>query len=438
MKNQILFDDIAKELKQFNIYPDFDILWFDLNFKSAKTKIKLLTNEGYKLYTDLEHLRAINYRYLLSILRQGKENAIYNINIWTKVNNCKYKLLPNQTYINANDNNLKWICPKCNNVFKSCFNNIKNGQNCGVCSISYQIVQGFNDLYSTHNHLVKYIVDIEYSKTISAYSHKKIQCVCPDCGYEKNIKCSKLVISGFSCSCNDKISIPTKFMHAILRQLNIKFEKEYKFKDAKYVYDFFIKDMNMTIEVHGGQHYEESSRGRTLEYEINNDINKRLFSESKGLIHIEIDARHSNFNFLKNSFAVSLNKYFFIDNINWNNVFEYSMTNLIKTACDLRKNNNLDITEISKLLNLCTMTICKYLKIGNDIGWCVYNSDDERKRGSKKLCKGVKCYTMNGCFINEYNSIIEASKITKINKVSIGCACRKKYKHAGGYMWEFI
>ena len=46
---------------------------------------------------------------------------------------------------------------------------------------------------------------------------------------------------------------------SILNKENIKFQKEFTFKDlknGKYRFDFYLEDKNILIEVQGAQHYE--------------------------------------------------------------------------------------------------------------------------------------------------------------------------------------
>ena len=49
---------------------------------------------------------------------------------------------------------------------------------------------------------------------------------------------------------------------SILNKENIKFQKEFTFKDlknGKYRFDFYLEDKNILIEVQGAQHYEFST-----------------------------------------------------------------------------------------------------------------------------------------------------------------------------------
>ena len=56
--------------------------------------------------------------------------------------------------------------------------------------------------------------------------------------------------------------------------------------------------------------------------------------------------------------------------------------------------------------------------------------EDKRK-------KKVHQYNIEGEFINEFESVSEASKQTRINKSCIAKVCRGERKSSGGYLWKF-
>ena len=43
----------------------------------------------------------------------------------------------------------------------------------------------------------------------------------------------------------------------------------------------------------------------------------------------------------------------------------------------------------------------------------------------------------NGNVINEYKSIVDASKLTGIDRTQIGRVALGKSKHAGGFVWKY-
>ena len=51
--------------------------------------------------------------------------------------------------------------------------------------------------------------------------------------------------------------------------------------------------------------------------------------------------------------------------------------------------------------------------------------------------KKVQQFSIQGEFVNEFNSVSEVSKQTGCNKTSIAKVCRGERKSCGGYLWEF-
>ena len=51
--------------------------------------------------------------------------------------------------------------------------------------------------------------------------------------------------------------------------------------------------------------------------------------------------------------------------------------------------------------------------------------------------KKVLRYTLNGKFVDSFNSLADAGKHTDVYKGNIGACCRKEQKTAGGYIWKY-
>ena len=88
-------------------------------------------------------------------------------------------------------------------------------------------------------------------------------------------------------NCGDKVSYDEKFLSSILSQLKVDFATQlskstFNWCD-KYRYDFYIPSLNMIIETHGIQHYEENKNWTmSLEEEQENDkIKKELAYQTK-------------------------------------------------------------------------------------------------------------------------------------------------------------
>ena len=70
-----------------------------------------------------------------------------------------------------------------------------------------------------------------------------------------------------------------------------------------------------------------------------------------------------------------LNKLFDLSKMNWEKCNEFALSNLVKIACEYKKNNpKLTTTEIGKIMGGYNKAIiCRWLKQGDGI-WCDYNS----------------------------------------------------------------
>lgn len=68
--------------------------------------------------------------------------------------------------------------------------------------------------------------------------------------------------------------------------------------------------------------------------------------------------------------------------------------------------------------------------------WCLvenYNNFKPKRVHNRK----VNQYTLDGKYICTYDSIVDASKRTGVNKSNIGACAQGKYKQAGGYIWRY-
>jgi hypothetical protein len=117
-----------------------------------------------------------------------------------------------------------------------------SGGNCSCCK-GANVVEGINSIKEVAPNIVKYFKYPEETKKYSKGSNKKVECICPNCGREKEISINKLYSRGFRCnSCGSGKSYPEKFMGDTLEQLNIKFKKEYSPDWAnKKRYDFHFE-----------------------------------------------------------------------------------------------------------------------------------------------------------------------------------------------------
>ena len=339
----------------------------------------------------------------------------------------------------------KYKCNKCGNEDWIAEYHLKEGQRCNVCCDSpRKAVFGINTIWD----VAKWMVDLmgvseKDAKTHTPSSNDEVYVKCPYC---KRIKKTTLNTiynrHSIGCSCSDGVSFPEKVIENLLIQLGVKYKHQYipNWSENK-IYDFYLTDYNTIIETHGGQHYEECTRGRSLKEEQENDRLKEELAFKNGINYIVIDCRESTLDWIKDNILKSkLNNLFDLDNIDWNKCEEYALKNKVKEVCDYYKGHaGISTDDLAKEFGISRVTIIRYLNNGAKLNWCEYEPKKEMERGlklgrvSKK--KSVLQITTDG--IKEYESITEASKQTEINFRCISNCCRGKQKTAGGYVWRF-
>lgn len=354
---------------------------------------------------------------------------------------------------NKNNHNIKsylYECLNCGNKDLITEKSLKRGCNCSVCSHT-KVVQGINDIATTHPDICIYFVDPSVCKTISIGTRKSFEVICPNCRYKKPKKMQPktLIYNGIACpKCSDSISFGEKYFLSLLDQLNIPYKYQYEpnWSINKHKYDFYLYYINCIIEVHGLQHYEECFKiknskrsSRTLKEEQENDLYKKHLALQNNTVHyIVIDARESYGRFIKNSILNSeLTNILNLDTIDWIKCNKDAFKSKLKEACDLY-NEMYTISGIAEKLNLNRKTIRHYLLRGSKVSLCNYTPKDSIKESFKRtnkrnLNKPVVCLETK----TSYTSIKEASSATGANPINIGHCCRGSRKTTGGFHWMY-
>ena len=346
----------------------------------------------------------------------------------------------------------KYRCNKCGYEDWIREYDLNRGRGCSACCL-----YGGKAVYGSGRTILEvapWMIDLgvteEDAKNYTYGSDKKIYIECPDCGKTKKIRISDIYKShSIGCSCGDGISYPEKLMESVLIQLNVEYERQYRIDlSQKKIYDFYLTDYNTIIETHGVQHYKESTRGRSLKEEQENDGFKKELALKNGIEHyIIIDCRQSTLNWVKNNILDSeLNELFDLSNINWTQCEEYALKNKVREVCSYYKEHQgISTIDLAKEFSISRPTIIKYLKQGTKLGWCKYDAKEELRRGGKlnaslahkAVSKLVSQFTLDGEFIKTYPSTMEAERQTGIKHSSISYCCRGKQKTAGGFIWKY-
>ena len=385
----------------------------------------------------------INYNYTINEHIQDDKRDLIIINRFTK-EKIYYK--KEKKYTNL----VKYYiyqCQKCGYIAKDhpiSEQNLKhNKQGCPVCA-GKQIIKGINDIATTDPWMIPFFVNREETNLYSHSSDKKVLMKCPDCGsildnkirianlyHRKEVPCAR---------CKDGYSFPGRFMRELLKQLNIKFEPEFS-PDwiGNLRYDFYLPQYNVIIEMDGGIGHGHIAGGS---YDTNSPFDSKARDDFKdkmaqlhGITIIRFDCKRTDFKHMVNIITNSvLSKYFNINDINYIEVFNNSISNLTKSICKYYMDTHNTIPEIMEKFNVSFNTVYNYLLLGSELGWCDYNPKNTRKR----MYKPVEQYDLLGNFIRKYDSITEANKINNFrSKSKIGAAASGKAKTAYGYIWKF-
>jgi predicted transcriptional regulator len=329
------------------------------------------------------------------------------------------------------------------------FNSLVRGSGCPVCA-NKSVATGINDIATTRPELVKYFKHESDAKSNTCGSNFKVDMICPDCWQERKFSLAQLSRQGFACSvCGDGISRNNKIMINMFKQLGIELITEYKIKGYRFSYDgkFEVGSKQYLLEIQGSQHYRYSGRGRGLEFEIENDKNKKKVAIDNGYVYIDVDCNKFDYNYIKDNFTKSLSNIIDLQHINWDECFEFSYKSLVATACKLRQdsNNTMTTTQIADCLGLTNATISTYLKLGNKLGLCEYVTTQEAKRiqlenmskPSMIKAKKVVQLTLEGEYIETYDSMMDAYQKTGVGQSGICSCCKGTKAYANGYRWMY-
>ena len=325
-----------------------------------------------------------------------------------------------------------WQCEK-GHEWEEIINERRNNAcNCPYCS-NHRVLKGYNDIATTHPQYIKYFVNIEDAYTHTYGSNDKVEMKCPHCGTIKVMSIRMLILQGFGCpKCGDGISYAEKVLTLLLDSLNIKFKKQLKFNGHKFLYDFYLIDYDIIIEVHGGQHYNlhRQSNWKSYEEEHENDLIKYDIVVLNGYEYNKnyfiIDARESNIEWLRNSINHCLFfQQFDLNNIDWKELDIEAQKSLKVEVClywKEQKESDKDLTTVimAEMFNVCRNTIINWLTWGNESGLCIYNGEEESKANKRRQTKFVYFIKPNGTkWYEEAMSQNELAKLTGITLQTI-------------------
>ena len=101
----------------------------------------------------------------------------------------------------------EFICEN-KHIFKSLVSNVfQSGEfRCPICS-NRRVLNGYNDLWSTHPHIANMLKDKEDGYKYTFGSNVKLNFICPDCKNEKKLSPNKIISQKSFCNkCNSCVS----------------------------------------------------------------------------------------------------------------------------------------------------------------------------------------------------------------------------------------
>jgi len=369
----------------------------------------------------------------------------YNIGDIIKTKTGKIEILELSREFNNSHRNYKYKCLIDGNIDYLREDHIKKGVGCNVC-VSKKILKNLNSLWATHPSIAQLLKDPEIGYEVSYGSHTQELFVCPICKYEKSYKICNIVKYKFiPCpKCSDGISYFNKIAFNLLEQLNLNFIPEHNpdwIKPKRYDFYFELNNKGYILEMDGklGHGHYNFLSGQTAEESQVIDDYKDMKAKEHNIEIIRIDCDNTyNIEFIKNNILHSkLNELFDLSNINWLQCNIFACSNRILEASKYF-NDGKNSKEIAKIMKMSYGTIVRYLNISTEFGWCYYNGRDvlvEHGKNSKYNIRSVVQLSLEGVFINKWDSIREAEK--ELNISNISWVCREKRKISGGFIWMY-
>lgn len=328
-----------------------------------------------------------------------------------------------------------WIDSK-GHRWKTKIGNRGKGSNCIYCD-NKEIWIGYNDINTTRPDVASLMLNKEDRYRYTQKSDKRVDFKCPDCdSIMKDIQIKNVSRHGLKCViCSDGYSYPEKIMYNILTNLNIDFNFDRRLKwSGKRRYDFYIPSKSLIIEMHGYQHY---GKGFVLLSDRNDELidkEKRNLAMVNGIInYIEVDARISDFEFIKNNIIKNLSHILALNNVDWDYVINNSMKSMIIKTLDLWNSGVTNPKEISKELNIHEGTVYGYLRKLSKLGKC---NADEILIGNKRR---IVQLSLNGEYLRTFDSTYDASDFLGdgSHHQNIINTCKNKRNQCKGFNWMY-
>lgn len=275
---------------------------------------------------------------------------------------------------------------------------------CPVCS-GRKTKWNYNSIAWKHPEMISWFANIEDAYNNSIGSHSKVEFICPKCGQNVGKKVIKNVINnGISCPyCGDGIPVGERIFQTACDLAHIKYKRQATFDwSEKYIYDFYLYDLNYIVEIDGQQHYSsgssfESVSGLTYEDQKKIDEYKEELAYKNGIKEVlHICAYSSDFDKIRCAIQGCIWLYLNtnIYNIDWNECEKISAHSMVH-ICAEEWNKGYDATYIVNKYSYCGSSVNNWLtqaqKIGLTKDYSKKNADYRRGRKIINI-QTLECY----------------------------------------------
>lgn len=347
-------------------------LTIEQNGIQKKVAINQFINRGGILdfvYPD-RHILNINWRYEIG-------ETVNNSHVQAIVIDRFIKEKRRKQYNEEYDTYERWYTLKCT---KCGYDKISYREDC-INNMGCRGCMGIEPLINTHPELAEVVCNDEDMYKYSKGQHVKIQVRCPICGSKRYMWINNLIQHGVTCYyCSDGYSYGEKYVQCLLDLLKVKYIKELSCADyswcGKYRYDYYLIDYSTIIEVHGNQHYTDTSWSK-VETVQQNDYDKYQNALNHVERYIVINAMKSKPEYIKNSIETSdLCAMFDLYNIDWDACHKEGLRSIGDRINDLWL-KEYSINSIAKQLQITSETVRKYLKSFSELGLNNYGQRKE-------------------------------------------------------------
>lgn len=345
-------------------------------------------------------------------------------------------------------------CLKCGYVYTDYDYIFYKGVGCGCCD-NKVVVKGKNDIWTTNPNLAIMLANKEDGYKYTENSGLKVDWTCLICGKLHKKKVIRDINKhGLSCACHKTKSFPNRFMYWLLDNLGIEFEDEKVFDwSNKRRYDFYMPDLNIIVEMHGGQHYKEiySFTKKSLLEQKNNDNYKKQLAFDNGISHyIEINSSQSDFDFIKDNVLNSeLRDFLPLEKVKWEDIKEYCEKNIIYEIAKCWNSGVQLAKDIGKIVGLSESPISKYLNKCQEFGLIekydkttIYKNRDKKARSSyyQNRSQPISCNENGLCFGSMTICEQKMNEITgnKFYRGNIAATTNGKQSHHHHYTFSYI